>query len=178
VKPRLAGLIVMGCALHAFPIAANPIIAETFLVRPTPGNHVQLTYASLRGKPPVPSIQRRFGKCSTPWIRMKGGYRTNLGSGISAPAAIQMCDCDVPSGIPLTYAVTIRAADGEKPFTLQEKTTIIPSTKGAEARKSARPRKSGRLEPWEIPDPPGLQGLDCARACPKAVLNQPTEQRP
>jgi hypothetical protein len=169
MKKRLTGIMVMGVALHTFPINANPMVIETFLVRQTPGHHVQLTYVNAMREPPVPSLKSRFGRTSTPWMRMKQPYRTNLGSGVSRTHAIQMCDCDVPGDAPLTYAVTVTAASGEKAFTMQGTTTVSPAGKGSEAPKSAHPRKRDSLRPWEIPDPPGLQGLDCVQACRSAA---------
>jgi hypothetical protein len=148
--------------LLASAVQANPMFTTSLRARAVAGPHVQLTYAALSDtKDPI--RVKSFGKTVTPWTKYEG-FRTNMGSGITSTKSLQMCDCFVPIGVSLGYEVELPPISGRADVMLAYVTAassaggpIVPSRSGT--------GPDGGYWPWEIPELPELQGLDCTLAC-------------
>jgi hypothetical protein len=167
---RLIELIVAAEAvLFAAPALANPIALEVFRVREVAGSHVQLTYGvdgSAGKTPQIPISAATFGRKSTAWKSPGLDFNTNTGSGIRGLKAVQMCDCSVSVGQTLAYQITVASAYDGHILTL---TTPITTSGNYDAAIKDPSTIDADVMPWTIPDPPDVQGLDCAVECTDTV---------
>ena len=153
-------------ALASLPVegAANPIAVEVVRARQVPrSTHVQVTYAVDRGFGPLtdPVAVKRDGQpLAATWVKNPSDFVTNTGSGLQKTLSTQLCDCAVAAGAH-TYVVTITNRGGMGTTDLMAAVTVAPGYSGPPD--AGVPRDGGF--PWDIPDPPELQGLDCAKQC-------------
>ena len=171
-------------ALAAGIAQANPFSIQVMRTRALPGPHVQITYGLDWNYVPLdipvepPTLAATFGTKQTPWVT--GNYVTNTGSGLAGLRAIQRCDCFVPMGRPLTYSATVMYPGFDATvITLSSTITVsdsfdaapppdsYPDSPDADARPDVRPGSGPEVEPWSIPDPVEVQGVDCTTVCPE-----------
>lgn len=179
---RLQLLVCIATFALAAEIAqANPFSIQVMRTRALPGPHVQITYGLDWNYVPrdipveTPTLAATFGTKQTPWVT--GDYTTNTGSGRAGLRAIQCCDCFVPVGRPLTYQTTVKSVDSSPMSTVTLSSTITvsdsfdaaapPDSYPDSSDADARPGSGPDGEPWSIPDPVEVQGVDCTTVCPE-----------
>jgi hypothetical protein len=160
MKPFPPLFLVAQIVLLATPAFANPIATEVLRAREVEGAHVQLTYGVDGKAPQIPAIPITFGIKSTTWKPLAISYSTNTGSGLKGVRAVQMCDCGVPLGQPLSYNVTVASTYDGKAVTL---TSTLTLSGKVDAAVKDPPLFDGSA--WHIPDPFEVQGLDCTVEC-------------
>jgi len=89
-------------------------------------------------------------------------YKANTGSGVRSLTASQHCDCGVSKGKHV-YELTVQGVYGSGKST-SYKVTVDVSESGHKA-KDAGAAKGGDLAPWDIPEPGGVQGVNCTTSC-------------
>jgi len=146
---------------------ANPISMEVLRVRQLPSTtHVQLTWGVDGSTADTPLSSKRDGsEIQLAWTSMSG-FTANTGSGLVKLSATQACDCDVAVG-QHKYILKVKSAMGGKEMDYEGSITVeqgltVPPDAGAPV---------GDLNPWEIPEPSQLQGLNCSSTCSTVVPN-------
>lgn len=155
---RKLGLVILGATLIGTPAGANPMTDRVLRVQQVPQtHHVQVSYGvdtSVATFENPTSLHRDSTALSPTWTTTTG-FTANTGSGLATLSAAQWCDCNVPTGAH-TYAVAVTGSG-----TLQAELTVVASL--------AYPADAGVVspdaDPWDIPEPVDLQGLDCNTAC-------------
>jgi hypothetical protein len=150
---------------------ANPLATEVFRVRQVPqSRHVQVTYgidpSMTSGELATPSqLTRDDAALTGEWVPAESLFSANTGSGLVGTKATQTCDCDVPAG-EHSYAIQVTSPAGSD-LTLEASLVVeeeLPVAKDAGV-------PAGDVNPWDIPEPSEIQGLDCVSWCasgPKA----------
>ncbi|PKN54424.1 MAG: hypothetical protein CVU56_26630 [Deltaproteobacteria bacterium HGW-Deltaproteobacteria-14] len=164
---RRATVLALGLLLSSGGVAqANPIASQILRARQVPETrHVQLTYghdSSAGGTLDTPTAVARDGaSVDVTWVTLSGGYTANTGSGLTSVDATQACDCDVPVGVH-DYLVTVSAMSGQIPVNV----TVVAGLAAAPRRDlDATDGDDADVFPWDIPEPTGIQGLDCVTVC-------------
>ncbi len=143
---------------------ANPIATESLRLRQVPNStHVQVTWAVMEGeggiKPTVNEISRDGAVLTGSWHELDD-FTANTGSGLTSQPATQFCDCDVAVGSHDYVIKAVTYYDGREntrtvTFVVEENLT--------------QPHDAGvpgpDTNPWEIPEPTEIQGLDCLTEC-------------
>jgi len=130
-----------------------------------PGStHVQVTYgvdAKIDTLITPLDIMRDGQQLTSKWIPY-APFSTNTGSGLRDVDATQLCDCHLSVGMH-TYTLKLRHKMFGK-ITENTRTVKFHVVQPSAAPKDAGPA-SADLMPWSIPDPKGVQGLDCNKPC-------------
>jgi len=169
VERALAGVLSASLAVaFTAPVAqANPILSDVLLVRQTPHtHHVQITLGHDGSDDGVaePAELSRDGLTLDPtWTALDDGYQTNTGSGLRVVDAIQVCDCDLSVG-EHTWTVRLPGYDWSMAASLE---VVADQDDYQEVDPGPDP------DPWDIPDPADMQGLDCAAACDGSDTDDP-----
>jgi len=164
------------------PARSNPMVTEGAHGLQVPQSfHAQVTWycASGFGSCVAPGpLQRDGTTLSLAW--QQASVSTNTGSGVTGVTAFQVCDCNLAVA---TYQYLITPAGGASdygPPTYTVPVTIVDPPPGPQAS----PDVSGAdLLPWDEPDPPWPQGVDCVAWCanppvPETVPDTPTADVP
>ena len=168
-----SSLVVVAVTLLSARSQANPIAMEVARARQVPGTtHVQVSHAidaSLK-KENTPLSVRRDDTVLHPTWSPFSPFGTNTGSGVHETNAKQFCDCNVPLGAH-RYAIRVKGLDssGRETDLTADLTVLQPGTAPRDAG------VVGDLSPWQIPDPAGIQGLDCVVACAKPAVDAGTK---
>lgn len=149
------------------PAQANPMATSVVRFKQMPGStHVQVTYgvdAKIETLVTPLSIQRDGAALTSKWTPYSP-FSTNTGSGLRDVDATQLCDCHLSMGMH-TYTLKLRHKMFGK-ITEDTRTVKFHVVQPSAAPKDAGPA-SADLMPWSIPDPKGVQGLDCNTPCAK-----------
>lgn len=158
----MAALVLMA----APPAVANPISVDAFRVRQMDASlDVQVTYGvdSGAGASTIKIVSlTRNGTAITPTTWLASTYNANTGSGVRSLSASQHCDCGVSKGKHV-YELTVQGVYGSGKNTTY-KVTVDVSDSGPKA-KDAGVATGRDLAPWEIPEPGGVQGVNCTNQC-------------
>jgi hypothetical protein len=151
--------LVTALALVSAPALANPIMGDVLIARQTPHtHHVQVTLCrdTAVGELEQPTAVTRDDDPLDPnWVEMDDSYETNTGSGLTDLDAMQFCDCDLEVG-QHTWEVLLPGYDWVWSITLE---VVEDQDDYEEIDPGPNP------DPWDIPDPAEMQGIDCAAAC-------------
>lgn len=154
---RRSVFTIFAVLLLGSPAGANPVTDRVLRVQQVPHTqHVQVSYAvESFVTPTTPTTLHRNSTVLSPTWTTFSGFSTNTGSGLTDLSASQWCDCNVPLGF-YTYSAASQGGG-----TLQGEVTVVadleyPADAGVVAPDA---------EPWDIPEPVGIQGLDCSQAC-------------
>jgi hypothetical protein len=165
-------LVVTAVLLQAGAASANPIALEVARAKQVPGTlHVQLTYAYDGTSADKPTKLTRDGSALGGSWTAFSGYSANTGSGLRSLAAQQLCDCNVSIG---SHKYELTVSTGGKERTLPVSVAVVPSLE--EPKDAGAP--VGDFQPWDIPEPNPVQGLDCKTACSAPAPDQGTAPKP
>lgn len=169
---RTIAVVVTIVLLAAGAASANPIALEVARAKQVPGTlHIQLTYAYDGSTADKPTKLTRDGSAlSGSWTAF-GGFSANTGSGLRSLAAQQLCDCGVSVG---SHKYELTVSTGGKERTLPVSVTVVSSLE--EPKDAGAPK--GDFQPWDIPEPNPVQGLDCKTACSAPAPDQGTAPKP
>jgi hypothetical protein len=159
-------LLAAALLLPTTRTSANPISSDALRLRQVPTTrHVQITFGvdtaveTLR----TPLEARRDGALlKGGWTTAKAGFTANTGSGLMTLDATQICDCDVGAGTH-EYTLTLEREFQGKKQTYTRSAKITVEKNYNPALDAGTPK--GDVQPWEIPEPSKIQGLDCKSAC-------------
>jgi hypothetical protein len=163
-------LVINGLYLVMSSIAVgNPVSCEVLRLRQTPkSRHVQVTFGDDCSESEKVVSLTRDGQSSTwRWSELKG-FTTNTGSGLDELGVMQTCDCDVAVG-EHTYKIAFK--NDEYSNDLKDTITVVAALPEPDAGgESGDTSDTGTSdteseEPWSIPDPVEIQGLDCIDYC-------------
>ncbi|MDY0004758.1 MAG: hypothetical protein RBU30_25905 [Polyangia bacterium] len=157
---RRIGLLAAAVCLFSIlgPSAwANPITDRVLRVQQVPHTqHVQVSYGvdtSVTTFANPSSLSRDTTDLSATWTSYSG-FTANTGSGLATLQAAQWCDCNAPIG---AHTYTAVATGGS----LQAELTVVANLE--------YPADAGVVspdaDPWDIPEPVDIQGLDCNASC-------------
>jgi len=176
------GRIAAGAATLALFLGggatANPMMVEGAHGVQVPKTfHAQVTWFCASGfgtcSAPTEPLQRGGQALSAPW--QEASVSTNTGSGVTGVTAFQVCDCDLP---PATYHYVITPPAGSGGYGPGTYSLDVAIADPPPEPQGQQPMPDGDVAPWDEPDPPWPQGVDCAAWCKTATPDTPPETVP
>lgn len=140
---------------------ANPIASEAFRVKQVyDSTHVQITFYSMGKEKPI-SIEKDGNPMTVSWQGSQN-ISLNTGSGIESVDTFQICDCNVSIG-KHSYLIGYKPYGSDYTLTQADQIDVLESYPAPEKLDAGV--AGADMQPWDMPEPTEMQGLDCLKVC-------------